>query len=130
MILNDYANYMFQSLLRVSNISQRLRIVENIRYSLCDLACSQQGTFVFQQLIDYLSNIEEYELLSQILTPELYRLFRDVNGNHFMRKFIQCMPRHLLFSFMPTVVHNFMEFSMDKNAVCVLKCVLRALCEG
>ena len=40
------------------------------------------------------------------------------------------MPKHLIYMFMPDVLANFVAFAVNKNAVCVLKCVLRALKDG
>lgn len=47
-ILNNYANYMFQSLLSTCTLEQRMRILLKVVGILTRLVCQQQGTFVFQ----------------------------------------------------------------------------------
>lgn len=40
------------------------------------------------------------------------------------------MPHHMLSMFMPHVYTNFSELSENKNGVCVMKCIMRALKGG
>jgi hypothetical protein len=47
-----------------------------------------------------------------------------------MRKLIQNMPKEMISNFMPAIYENFVEFAKNKNAVCVMKCVIRSLTEG
>lgn len=47
-----------------------------------------------------------------------------------MRKLIQNMPKEMLSYFIENLYENFCELAKNKNAVCVMKCVLRALKEG
>lgn len=49
---------MFQSLLGTCTFEQRMRIITKVADILTKLVCQQQGTFVFQQLIAFLTNRE------------------------------------------------------------------------
>ena len=57
-ILDEYGNYMFQSLISVCDLSQRFRILMKIKETIPILACQQQGTFVFQQYVNFLKDEE------------------------------------------------------------------------
>ena len=57
-ILNEYANYMFQSLIGACNLQQRIKILTKIGEKISEIVCQQQGTFVFQQFINYLTDEE------------------------------------------------------------------------
>ncbi len=49
---------MFQSLIGACNLEQRLKILVTIQKKIPNLICQQQGTFVFQQFISYLTDEE------------------------------------------------------------------------
>lgn len=49
---------MFQSLIAACNFEQRMRIILKVGDILAKLVCQQQGTFVFQQLISFLTREE------------------------------------------------------------------------
>lgn len=49
---------MFQSLLGTCTFEQRMKIILKVADILTNLVCQQQGTFVFQQLIALLTNME------------------------------------------------------------------------
>ena len=44
-----------------------------------------------------------------------------------MRKIIQNLPPSLLYLLLDKTVKNFVTFSMNKNAICVLKSILKAI---
>jgi hypothetical protein len=48
LFLDDYANYMLQTLMSVANLPQRLRILSSLKLVMPDIICSKQGTFTFQ----------------------------------------------------------------------------------
>ena len=75
----------------------------------------------------YLTNEEEFFILCEEIKENFYRLCLDNYGNHFMRKFIQNLPHKLLSVFLEQTIDYFIEFSMNKNAICVLKSFLRTL---
>ena len=51
----------------------------------------------------------------------------DINGNHFMRKFINLLPFFYNKILIQKVLDNFMELVNNKNSVCVLKVILRII---
>lgn len=46
-----------------------------------------------------------------------------------MRKLLQKMPQEMIVLIMPQVYQHFLSLSKNKNAVCVMKCVLKCLHE-
>lgn len=54
---------MFQSLVGVCNSKQRVKILSTIQNDLDWIVCQQQGTFVFQQFISFITEEEEFEII-------------------------------------------------------------------
>ena len=69
---DDYANYMIQTLVCVSNSAQRLQIFEILKDHIPRLISLKQGTFAFQQMISFIGTHEEYELISQTMSENFF----------------------------------------------------------
>lgn len=54
---------MFQSLVSVCNYEQRMQILSTIQNDIGGIVCQQQGTFVFQQFISFITQEEEFEII-------------------------------------------------------------------
>lgn len=58
LIVHEYANYMFQSLIMVCSLQQRLAIIQSLVGSgnkFGELVSTKQGTFALQQFISFLT---------------------------------------------------------------------------
>ena len=63
---------MFQSLISVCDFSQRFRILMKIKETIPILACQQQGTFVFQQYVNFLKDEDEFRILAKEVKKKFY----------------------------------------------------------
>ena len=58
LIVHEYANYMFQSLIGVCSLQQRLMIIQSLigtENKFGELVSTKQGTFSLQQFISFLT---------------------------------------------------------------------------
>jgi hypothetical protein len=124
---DDYANYMIQTLVSLSNSQQRLKIFNVLKDSIPQIVSLKQGTFAFQQMISFIQTQEEYALFSEVMAIKFLQIATNSNGNHFLRKLIPLLPLYYKEILFKPIFENFIELANDKNSVCVLKVMLRAI---
>ena len=56
-----------------------------------------------------------------------FEIATNGNGNHFLRKVITLIPFYYSQYFMWKIFDNFVELINDKNSVCVMKAILKAI---
>jgi hypothetical protein len=95
-ILHEYGNYMFQSLISVCNYEQRVLILSTVRKDLSWIVCQQQGTFVFQQFISFITHQEEFDIICAEVVSKFLHLCSDNYANHFVRKLVIAVGEKLL----------------------------------
>lgn len=61
------------------------------------------------------------------VTEEFYNLCRNNNATHFIQKIIKIFPLDYTINFFHFVTENLMAFALDKNAMCVIKHMMRRL---
>ena len=91
------------------------------------LVSLKQGTFAFQQMISYMDTHEEYDLFSQKIAENFYEMATNINGNHFLRKLIPILPFYYNEVIIRNIFDDFVDLVNNKNSVCVLKVIIRAL---
>jgi bisphosphoglycerate-dependent phosphoglycerate mutase len=62
-VVNDYANYMLQSLISACNVEQRTRVVLKLSENLVELSRNKQGTHCLQALIAKVTTPREFKLI-------------------------------------------------------------------
>jgi len=123
--MHEYGNYMVQKLFTVYNVQQRLEILQIIMPSLCDLIRNKQGTHTIQAFISQFTHHEEYSLVVVQLGPEYYDLCRNNNATHFVQKVLKTFPLQYTLAYFNYTVENLLAFALDKNAMCVIKHMIR-----
>ena len=129
LITHDYANYMVQKLMSVCLPQQRLRIVQRIAGDIPVIARNKQGTHSLQTLIGLFSLDDEYKLVCSSVKPSFLTLSQHANATHFLQKIISTFPIGYTSLFMGTVTQDFLSYALDKNAMCVIKQMLRKVSE-
>lgn len=127
LICDDYANYMMQTLMSLSNFPQRYRIFEIIYEKIPFIACSKQGTFALQQMVSFMNTHEEFTLISECMALNFFEVATNPNGNHFLRKLLPMMPYYYNDAIFNQIFTNFVELINNKNSVCVLKIILKVI---
>ena len=125
LIMHEYGNYMVQKLFTVCNVQQRLDILQTIMPSLGDLIRNKQGTHTIQSFISQFTHHEEYSLVVVHLGPEYYDLCRNNNATHFAQKVLKTFPLQYTLAYFSYTVENLLAFALDKNAMCVIKHMIR-----
>ena len=62
-VVDDYANYMLQSLISACNVDQRTRVVVKLSENLVELCKNKQGTHCLQALIAKVTTSKEFKLI-------------------------------------------------------------------
>lgn len=91
------------------------------------LVRNKQGTHTLQTLIALLTQDEEHALVINTVRNSLYELSEHANATHFVQKIINVIPfKHTLPCF-TIACDSFLKFAINKNAMCVLKQMMRKL---
>jgi hypothetical protein len=126
-VTHEYANYMMQKLFTLCNSPQRKFILETIASSIPMIVKNKQGTHTLQSLIALLTQEEEYCLVIDSIKKVLYELSEHSNATHFVQKVITAFPIKYTLTFFYFVCDNFLSFSINKNAMCVLKQMMKKM---
>lgn len=116
---------MIQKLLGVCTLAQRLRIVQRLQADIPGIARNKQGTHSLQTLIALFTSDEEYKLVCDSVRPTFLSLAQHPNATHFLQKIISLFPLPHTLQFMTIVNHDLLSFALDKNAMCVIKQMIR-----
>ena len=66
-------------------------------------------------------------LFTNKMIDNFFEVSTDSNGNHFLRKIIPMMPFSYNQMIIKTIFADFVELVNNKNSVCVLKVILKAI---
>lgn len=102
-------------------------ILEKLAGSIPMLVKNKQGTHTLQTLIALLTQEDEHCLVIEAIRRSLYELSEHSNGTHFVQKVINIFHIKHTLPFFHYVQENFLRFSLNKNAMCVLKQMMRKL---
>lgn len=83
---NQFANYLCQKIVELSNEQEIQRIIETCVSDLVDTSCSVHGTRVIQKIIERTNESEMMDLLLDQLHGQVTTLVLDPNGNHVIQK--------------------------------------------
>jgi hypothetical protein len=84
-VVNPFGNYLFQKVYEYSDQQQRAHLLHALLIStrLADASCNKHGSRCVQHMILYsVDSPDLVELIVQALSPHIYRLCVDENGNH------------------------------------------------
>ena len=73
-VTDDYANYMFQSLVEVCSPEQRLKITNKIANSLPVSAQNRKGTHSLQRLVSSMTSSQEISVVCKAVSKDLLAL--------------------------------------------------------
>jgi hypothetical protein len=120
---------MVQKLLGVCTLPQRLRIIQRLQADIPGIARNKQGTHSLQTLIALFTNDDEYMLVCDSIRPTYLNLAQHPNATHFLQKIIALFPLSQTMDFVQIVNSDFLSFALDKNAMCVIKQMIKRISE-
>lgn len=119
-VVNDYANYMLQSLVSACNVDQRTRVLLKISENLVELCRNKQGTHCLQALIAKVTTSREFKLICSNIEHKFVELCEELNSSHFLLKIIGSFPIEELEALYLAMTSNFQRLAQNKTAVLVV----------
>lgn len=84
-VVNPFGNYLFQKVFESSDHQQKTRLLQSLLVStrLADASCNKHGSRCVQHMIKHsVGSSDLVDIIVQALSPHIYRLCVDENGNH------------------------------------------------
>ena len=127
---HEYANYMMQKLLPRCSLDQRVLIIRELLPHMSEVSRSTQGTHTLQSFVPLMTAEEEQlQLVERILTSFVQDSLLP-NSTHFIQKVVAFFPLAATLPFFDAAFDHFADFSVNKNAICVLKRMISKLRES
>lgn len=124
---HDYANYMMQKLFGLCDRAQRMFLLRQLGPELPNLAKNKQGTHTLQAFSALLSGEDEWNVVMRSIQEHFLELAEHPNATHLLQKVIMLCPLSLTLPFIQMATLQLLQFALQKNAMCVLKQMMRRL---
>jgi len=121
LMLDPYANYMFQTLAQSCSADQRYFLLKKISPSMVEIACDRKGTHSLQALVALVSRDVEEHLLRDTLQDHIVELSFDPQGTHLIQKLIVSISMNNMGFIFEPLVDRFVEVANHSFGLCVLK---------
>ncbi|KAL7125137.1 hypothetical protein ABFS83_14G095700 [Erythranthe nasuta] len=92
LMMNPFGNYLMQKLLDVCSEGQRMHVLFMATNDLVRISLNTHGTRVVQKLIETVKTKQQISLIIAALEPGFLELVKDMNGNHVIKRCLQCFP--------------------------------------
>ena len=120
LMLDPYANYMFQTLAQSCSADQRFRLLQEIAPSMVRVACDRKGTHSLQAIVSLISRDVEEKLIRDALQGHIIELAFDPQGTHLVQKLIVAISiPNLGFLYQP-LVDRFLDVVNHSFGLCVV----------
>lgn len=94
LMMDPFANYMYQKLLEHASPDQRVRMLEAVRGSLLVASLNLHGTRSVQKHIEMGGkDARQRDIIAAELAPYVTKLSMDTNGNHVVQRMLQHLDR-------------------------------------
>lgn len=90
LMCDPIANYLCQKLLDLIDKNQRSIVIDKCKNSLINISNSPYGTRSIQKLIEVIDVDVEFSIIREILKDYVVEMIQNLNGNHVIRKCLQC----------------------------------------
>jgi len=121
LMLDPYANYMFQTLAQSCSGDQRYFLLKKISPSMVEISCDRKGTHSLQALIALVSRESEEQLLRDTLKDHIVELSFDPQGTHLIQKLIVSISNDNIDFIFEPLVNRFVEVANHSFGLCGLK---------
>jgi len=121
LMLDPYANYMFQTLAQSCSADQRFRLLQEIAPSMVRVACDRKGTHSLQAIVSLISRDVEEKLIRDALQGHIVELAFDPQGTHLVQKLIVAISiPNLGFLYQP-LIERFLDVVNHSFGLCVVR---------
>jgi hypothetical protein len=124
LMIDAFGNYLIQKLLEYANDEILEEIILIVNENILNLGFNAHGTRIIQKIIEVINNKRLFELFLETFSFHILDLFKDVNGNHIIIKFVSIIKAPANNILYVTILENILEISTNKHACCALqKCI-------
>ena len=123
LMCNTYGNYFCQKLYNISELYQRILILNSLKDCFLEISKNNCGAHVTQFIIDAAQSEDEKKLISEYISNHELELAFDPEGTHVLQKVICCFPENeredlnnILY-----IPENLNALSQDAKGMCVMK---------
>jgi hypothetical protein len=121
LMLDPYANYMFQTLAQSCSSEQRYYLLKKISPSMIKIACDRKGTHSLQAIVSLMNRDIEDKLIRDTLNGHVVDLTFDAQGTHLIQKLIVAISINNLGFIYKPLIGRFLEIANNAFGLCVLK---------
>lgn len=121
LMLDPYANYMFQTLAQSCSAEQRFKLLEKIAPNMIKIASDKKGTHSLQAIVSLISRECEDKLIKDTLDGHVLKLSFDNQGTHLIQKLINSISVTSIDFIYQPIVDKFTEVANHSSGLCVLK---------
>lgn len=119
LMVDQYGNYMCQTLMQSCSAAQRLKLLTGMKKSMVKIACNAKGTHALQILIALANLPEEENIYQECFQGQIVRLSKDLYSSHVIQRLLVTVRnRHFVIK---EILGNVTELAMDKLGLCVIK---------
>lgn len=128
-MVDQFANYLCQKLIKIAKPHQLDRILMNIKNDFVQIATDQHGTRPLQKLLDklYPLNSQRSLVLSEAIKNNVLDLSVNIHGNHVVQTCLEMLvsPAHKE-PIYETIIQNSLQIARDKQGCCVMQTCLKS----
>ena len=123
LMCDTYGNYFCQKLYHISEIEQRIIILNSLKESFIKISKNSCGAHVTQFIIESVRTIEEKIIIIEYINGHELELALDQEGNHVLQKIINCFNENERQSINTVLLlpHNLNILCQDIKGMCVIK---------
>lgn len=119
MMMDDYGNYLYSSLISNTSIDQRIEILENLKDDFIEVCKNKKGTHVVQKLISACITEEEQKFFEKVFEFNLIILATNKEGHHVVKALLIYLIEK---DWILKLIHEkFKELAADQNGLSVVK---------
>lgn len=106
------------------------KLLDKIKNKLYQISINCYGTRVFQKILEFISQDQEYEIIRDHLRHNILNLIKDTNGNHVIQKMLQIYPTDKNRFILKEILENIIEISTLKQGSCIFQKIIECANES
>ena len=123
LMCNTYGNYFCQKLYNISDLPQRLTILNCFKQSFLTISKNNSGAHAIQFIIGSVQTPEEKKIILDYISANELELAYDQEGTHVLQKIITCFKEEEIKGLRDILCqkNNLSSLCQDAKGICVLK---------
>ena len=118
---DTYGNYFCQKLYNISELEQRIIILNCLKDYFINISKNNSGAHATQFIIGASQSEEERKIILKYISNHEIELAFDPEGTHVLQKIITCFPENEIQNLIDVLFNNFNSLCKDSKGICVIK---------